>query len=128
MKKKIFIIDDDQDLLRFYQVMLESNDFTVTTFSNSKYGFEKLMSEKPDLLILDVMMSTDLDGYNTLHKIKENPSLKDLPVIMLTGMIDSLGVNLISGVEDDKLLPNVKFRNKPIEPNALVELINEMIK
>jgi two-component system alkaline phosphatase synthesis response regulator PhoP len=128
MKKKILLIDDDEDLLRSFQVTLESKGFDVVTVSDGKEGFSTLKSEKPDLLVLDVMMETDLEGYNLLHTIKKETDFKELPVIMLTGMVDQLGVNLYSGVEGNVLLPNVRFQDKPIDPLILVEIIQEMIK
>ncbi|MFA6923269.1 MAG: response regulator [Bacteroidales bacterium] len=128
MQKKILIIDDDHDLVRSFQVMLENNDYYVITASNSKEGFEKLKNEKPDLLILDVMMNTNLEGYNMLHTIKKEPDMKDLPIILLTGMLDTMGVNLVSGVDDEKMFPNVTFHDKPIYPAVLLELIKGLIR
>ncbi len=128
MKKKILLVDDDEDLLRSFQVMLESKGYDVITVSNGKEGFVKLKEEKPDLLVLDVMMDSNLEGYNLLHNIKKEPEYKKLPIIILTGMVDQLGVNLRSGVEDEKLLPNVCFQDKPIDPLILVELVEDMLK
>lgn len=128
MKKKILLVDDDEDLLRSFQVILESKGYEVITVSNGKDGFVKLKEEKPDLLVLDVMMDSNLEGYNLLHNIKKEPEYKKLPIIILTGMVDQLGVNLRSGVEDEKLLPNVCFQDKPIDPLILVELVEDMLK
>lgn len=128
MKKKILLIDDDKDLLRSFQITLESLGFAVITNTNAKECFGLLKSEKPDLLVLDVMMETNLEGYNLLHKIKKEEDYRNLPIILLTGMVDQLGVNLYSGVEDDKMLPHVHFRDKPIDPLLLGELISELLK
>jgi CheY-like chemotaxis protein len=128
MKNKILLIDDDEDLLRSFQVMLESKGFDVITSSDGKDGYTKLKNEKPDLLVLDVMMNTDLEGYNLLHVIKQEPAYKKIPIILLTGMIDKLGVNLISAVEDEKMLPNVHFQDKPIDPQVLVKMIQDLLK
>lgn len=128
MKNKILLIDDDEDLLRSFQVMIESKGFDVITASDGKDGYTKLKNEKPDLLVLDVMMNTDLEGYNLLHVIKQEPAYKKLPIILLTGMIDRLGVNLISGVEDEEMLPNVHFQDKPIDPQVLVKMIQDLLK
>ncbi len=128
MKKKILLVDDDEDLLRSLQVILESNGFDVLTAMEGKSGLAKLKNDNPDLLVLDVMMNTDLEGYNLLHDIKREPGFSSLPVIMLTGMADQLGVNLFPGVEDESLFPNVRFQDKPVNPGQLVELIQEMLK
>jgi two-component system phosphate regulon response regulator PhoB/two-component system alkaline phosphatase synthesis response regulator PhoP/two-component system response regulator VicR len=127
MKNKILLIDDDEDLIRSFQVMLESKGFDVITSSNGKDGYTKLKNENPDLLVLDVMMNTDLEGYNLLHVIKQEPVFKKIPIILLTGMIDKLGVNLVSGVEDETMLPNVHFQDKPIDPQVLVKMIQDLL-
>ena len=126
--KKIILIDDDQDLLRSFQVALENQGFSISTAENSKKGFELLQEENPDLLVLDVMMDTDLEGYNLLHKIKKDPRYRELPVILLTGMSDQLGVNLYSGVDDEKMFPNVHFQDKPVDPIRLGIMIQKMLE
>jgi CheY-like chemotaxis protein len=128
MKKKILLIDDDEDLIRSLQVTLESNDYDVITASDGKEGLAKLKNQKPDLLVLDVMMNTNLEGYTLLHIIKKEPEFQKLPIILLTGMVEQLGVNLNSGVEDTPTLPNVHYRDKPIDPFVLIELIGDLLK
>ena len=127
MKKKVLLIDDDEDLLRSFQVTLESKNYEVATASDSQEGFIKLKEQKPDLVVLDVMMNTNLEGYNMLHAIKKNAAYKNMPIILLTGMVDQMGVNLSSGVEDEKLFPNVHFQDKPIDPLLLADLITALL-
>jgi CheY-like chemotaxis protein len=128
MKKKVLLIDDDRDLVRSFSVSLEANGFDVISANSGKEGFELFTKEKADLIVLDIMMDSKLDGYNTLHKFKEDPANKALPVIVLTGMLDDLGVNLNPAVEDNELLPNVRFQDKPIDPRLLVGMIVEMLQ
>jgi two-component system, OmpR family, alkaline phosphatase synthesis response regulator PhoP len=128
MEKKILMIDDDQDLTRSFQVLLESQNYTVYIANDGQAGMQRLRNERPDLLILDVMMGTNLEGYDLLHLIKKEPALIHIPIILLTGMIDAMGVNLISAVEDEEMFPNVVFRDKPIEPSELLELVAKMMK
>lgn len=125
--KKILIIDDDIDLRQSFEVTLESQGFMVYSSPNGEEGYDLLLTEKPDLLVLDVMMRTSLEGYNLLHKIKQEEQFKNMPVILLTGMADQLGVNLASGVDDTKLLPHVYFQDKPIDPLKLVKMITDLI-
>ncbi|MFH0760468.1 MAG: response regulator [Bacteroidota bacterium] len=127
MNKRVLIIDDDEDLLRSFQVTLESQGFAVITSESGINGLALLRSEKPDLLVLDVMMKTNLEGYNLLHLIKKEPDFKKLPIIILTGMIDQLGVNLVSGVEDEVLFPNVWFQDKPVDPLFLAKMIEDIL-
>lgn len=126
--KKILLIDDDQDLLRSFQVALENQGFSIYTAGNGQDGYEMLQNEVPDLLVLDVMMDTNLEGYNLLHKIKKESKYRDLPVILLTGMSDQLGVNLYSGVDDEAMFPNVHFQDKPVDPIRLGIMIQKMLE
>jgi DNA-binding NtrC family response regulator len=127
MKQKILLIDDDQDLLRSLQVILESKGYEVLTTEDAKIGRSLIDSEKPDLLVLDVMMKSDLEGYYLMQKLKKEKEHHELPIIMLTGMKDQLGVNLYSAVEDESLFPNVHFQDKPIDAQSFLELIKEML-
>jgi len=128
MKKMILLIDDDEDLLRSFQVNLEIFGYNVVTAPNSDEGLIILKNEKPDLVVLDVMMNTNLEGFNFLLRIKNELEYKNLPILLLTGMSDQLGVNLFSAVEDVEILPNVRFRDKPIAPLELGELIEDMLQ
>lgn len=127
MQKKILLIDDDQDLLRSIQVTLESQGFSVKTAKDGDSGYTMMTNDPPDLLVLDVMMKTNLEGYYLLHKIKKNKLFISLPIILLTGMADEMGVNLASGVDDDGLFPNVHFQDKPIDPMQLAQMIEDLL-
>jgi DNA-binding response OmpR family regulator len=127
MSKKILMIDDDQDLLRSMQLILQNSGYNVVTSEDARIGYSKLQTEKPDLLVLDVMMKSDLEGYYLMQKIKKESEFHDLPIIMLTGMKDQLGVNLYAAVEDESLFPNVRFQDKPIEPQPFLALIKDML-
>jgi CheY-like chemotaxis protein len=127
MKQKILLVDDDPDLLRSLQVILESKGYEVITTQDAKTGHSILKTEEPDLLVLDVMMSSELEGYYLMQKIKKEEEYKNLPIIMLTGMKDQLGVNLYSAVEDTDLFPNVRFRDKPVEAMPFLEMIKDML-
>ena len=127
MKKKIYLIDDDEDLLRSFQVILEGKDYHVITSRDTGDGLDKLRNEKPDLLVLDVMMRTEFEGYEFLQKLKRDPDYRNLPVILLTGMRDHIGNDLISAVEDESVFPKVKYQDKPVYSHVLVEMIEEML-
>jgi CheY-like chemotaxis protein len=127
MKTKILLVDDDEDLIRSFQIIFESKGFDVVTAKNGQEGFVKLKADQPDLLVLDIMMNSNLEGYNLLNTIKKEPEYKKFPIIMLTGMRDQLGVNLYSAVEDESMFPNVRYLDKPIDPLTLAEIIRDML-
>jgi len=128
-KKQIVITDDDTDLLSSLQIMLEDKGFEVHTASTQDLGFELLKSVKPDLLIQDIMMETDLEGFGILNKLKSDPDFRKLPIIMLTGIAEAMEVNFRSAIEDDPdMFPHVVFLDKPVEPEVLFTEINTLLQ
>lgn len=83
MPTKILVCDDERHIVRLIQVNLERQGYTVTTAFDGKEGLEKIRSEKPDLVVLDVMMPY-MDGFEVLKTIRREPETENLPVIMLT--------------------------------------------
>ena len=81
--KKILLVDDDQALRQLYVTELASQKYETIEAANGQECLAKAKSEKPALILLDVMMP-DLDGIATLTKLKQDPELKDIPVMMLT--------------------------------------------
>ena len=85
-KKKILVVDDEQAFLRVLQNRLESMKYEVVTASNGKEALEKIKTDKPDAVLLDIMMPV-LDGIQTLKEIRKTD--KNLPVFMLTASSDA---------------------------------------
>lgn len=83
MPTKILVCDDERHIVRLIQVNLERQGYTVTTAFDGKEGLEKIRAEKPDLVVLDVMMPY-MDGFEVLKTIRREPETENLPVIMLT--------------------------------------------
>ena len=125
--KYILIIDDDKDLTRSLQVTLEGYNYNVDTANDAETGLEKFKSHKPDLLILDVMMATDMEGHRLAHTIKKDPENKDLPILVITGMLNAMGVNIRDAFEDIADLPFVFMLDKPFETDELLSRVELLI-
>lgn len=80
---KIMVVDDEKDILYLVKIMLKEDEYELILCSGGNIALEKLREEKPDLIFLDIMMP-DMTGMEVCRKIKENPELKEIPVIMLT--------------------------------------------
>jgi two-component system alkaline phosphatase synthesis response regulator PhoP len=78
-KIKILLVDDDADLVIAVGTILKNNNFDVVTAYNKKEGLEKLLTEKPDLAILDVMMEETHDGFDLARDIRKIPEYEKLP-------------------------------------------------
>ncbi len=123
--KKILIIDDDEDLLASTRLFLESHAYEVSTAINTKTGMDLIQRIHPDLIILDIMMDTNLEGFNFLRALKSDDALRSIPVIMNTGMAQSFGVNMRSAIEDIDNMPNTRFIEKSGDWEELVKAMDD---
>ncbi|MGD1860142.1 MAG: response regulator transcription factor [Leptolyngbyaceae cyanobacterium] len=118
---KVLLVDDEAGLREAVQAYLEDSGFTVEVASNAAEGWEKLQLATPDILISDIMMP-QVDGYEFLQQVREDPRYKSLPVVFLTarGMTGDRIQGYSAGV--DAYLP------KPFDPDELVAIISNLIE
>ena len=126
-KAKILIADDDPDIRDSLQALLESQQYTVVTAANKDEGMEKIRAEKPDLAILDVMMSTWEDGFEMSRELKKDPQFKNMPILMLTGIKDETGIDFKKTAGDPTWCPVDAFLEKPVEPVILLGEIAKLL-
>lgn len=100
-KNKILIIEDDSFISDMYRMKMESEGFDVKVAEDGQKGLEQINFEKPDLVLLDVVMPK-MDGFTVLQTIKEDPEIQDVPVVLLTnlGQKDSVEKGLKLGALD----------------------------
>ena len=129
MKKiKILIIDDDQDVVRAIQTYLENQQYIVVAAFNKTEGMEKLISEKPDLTILDIMMEKHHDGFEMSREIRANSRFDDMPILILTSIDEMTGVNYKAAMVDKDVLPVDGYLDKSVELNVLLSEIKELLE
>ena len=124
---KILIVDDDPDYVNVLKTILESEQYTVVTASDRTEGMEKIRTEKPDLTILDVMMSTWQDGFEMSRELKKDAEFKNMPVLMLTAVEQRSGIGFKSTAGDPTWLPVDAFLDKPVEPQVLLAEIKKLL-
>ena len=121
MAKRILVVDDDENILSLERTILEQKGFDVTSAGGGVEAL-KLLGEKTfDLVLLDVMMP-EVDGFTVCRKIKEDPRLKDVPVIFLTAK--GGGEALAEGFESGAIM----YINKPFTANKLLTIVNTMLE
>ncbi len=125
--RRILIIDDDRDLTASLQAILKENEYDVETANDAETGLEKFKAGKPDLLILDVMMAHNMEGHKIAHTIKGDPENTNLPILVITGMLDALGVNIRDAFEGVKNLPFVFMLDKPFKTDELLVMVEQLI-
>lgn len=126
-KPKILIIDDDYDLVAALKFTLTAAQHTVITAYNKTEGMEKIQSEKPALIVLDVMMSTWQDGFEMSRELKKNPKFKNIPILMHTAIAEKTGVEFKSSAGDPTWMPVDGFLNKPVEPAILLSEVEKLL-
>ncbi len=124
---KILIVEDDPDFTKALKVTLESEQYAVVTAADRMEGMEKIRNDKPDLVILDVMMSTCQDGFEMSREMKENSECKDIPILMLTAVKDKFGIDFKSSAGDPVWLPVDEFLDKPAEPHVLLTKVKKLL-
>jgi DNA-binding response OmpR family regulator len=126
MQKKILIIDDDIDLVEAMRLTLEKAGFEVIDAQDGQKGLEKINKQKPDLVILDVMMETQDEGFHIAYQIRNNEDISDLPIIMLTAVGSETGFSF-DKEKDEDFLPVDEFLEKPVNPDLLIEHVKKCI-
>jgi len=126
-KAKILIADDDPDIRESLQAILETQQYTVVTAVDKADGMEKIQAEKPDLSILDVMMSTWEDGFQMSRELKNDPQFKDMPIIMLTGIKKETGIDFKGSAGDPTWCPVDAYLEKPVEPEKLLTEVAKLL-
>lgn len=124
---KILIVDDDADLTEALKTTLESQRYSVVTAGDRKEGMEKVRAEKPDLLILDVMMSTWQDGFEMARELKKDPGSRGMPILILTAVKERTGIGFKSTAGDPDWLPVDGFLDKPVEPEILIAEVERLL-
>ena len=120
MGKKILIVDDEKDLIETVTFRLQASGYEVISANDGKAGLEKVKTEKPDLVILDIMLPK-MDGYKVCGLLKADSRYSKIPIILFTARAQESDIKMGEGVG-----ANV-YITKPFEPQVLMAKIKELI-
>ena len=124
---RILIIDDDPDITEAMSVVLENKGYTVASAADGSAGLEQVAAERPDLIILDVMMRISQEGFELSRQLKGSAEYKDIPILMLTAVKDKTGLDFKSTAGDESWLPVEEFLDKPVKPDVLLEKVASLL-
>ena len=132
MRKKaaVLVVDDDPDIRDAITIILKSHDYIVHTASNGKEAVKSLEQNKPDLMILDIMMATDTEGFDLAYDLRERPEFKNLPIIMLTSFLEKVreeGPGDFAYILGEQW-PAQWLLEKPLDPQKLLNKIEDILK
>ncbi|MFN3308025.1 MAG: PleD family two-component system response regulator [Anaerolineales bacterium] len=122
---KILIVDDDPDFVEATRIVLEKAGHSTLSAASGNECYQKMKSEKPDLVILDVIMDTALDGLTITQRIHEDEEINQIPIIMVTSIANTDYAALFP---TDEYIHINAFMSKPVEPAELIRQINKLLK
>ena len=126
--KRLLIIDDDPDFVAGIKAILVKAKYEVDVAYNPKDGFQALKSRAYDLLLLDVMMGRGAEGIMIARKLGKDPNLRDLPVLIITGIREQMAFLFPGQAVHPHFVPVDELVEKPIEPKFLLEKVAALLK
>lgn len=126
-RKKVIIIDDDVDILEAVRLTLENAGYEVLTSTGGQEGVGMIHQSPVDLIILDVMMARDTEGFQIAQDLKASPELKGIPILMMTSVGAKSGFQFDPKTDGD-YLPVEDYVDKPVDPEDLVARVNRLLK
>jgi CheY-like chemotaxis protein len=130
MAKKVLVVDDELDIRTFIITLLETEGYKPLSAADGKEGLEIARRDKPSLIILDVMMPKE-SGITMYRDLKNDPDLKDIPVIMLSALAKKTffhSQKVLDEYKDEKIPEPSAYIEKPPEPEELLEAIQNCLQ
>jgi len=126
--KRLLIIDDDPDYVDGIKSILEKADYKVDAVYNPKDGFAALETGNYDLLLLDIMMGRGAEGVMVARKINKDPKLREIPVLIITGIREQMAFLFPGQAVHPRILPTDELLEKPVDPKVLLEKVENLLK
>ncbi|MDQ7782756.1 MAG: response regulator [Desulfomonilaceae bacterium] len=128
MAKKVLIIDDEPDMVTFLSTLLEDNGYEVVTAVDGEEGLDKVKSEKPDLISLDLLMPNKT-GIKMYRELRKDPEVADIPVVMVTGFgkDDVPSMDFKKWVHERSIKAPEAYIEKPVDKEMLLNAVRQAI-
>lgn len=127
-QKRLIIIDDDPDFVGGIKSVLEKAEYIVDTAYNPKDGFQELQARHYDLLLLDIMMGRGAEGIALARKIRKDPKLREMPVLIITGVREQIAFLFPGQAVHPNFVDVDELVEKPVEPKLLLEKVDALLK
>jgi two-component system alkaline phosphatase synthesis response regulator PhoP len=125
--KQLLIVDDDPDFVAGIKAILDGAGYATDVAHNPKDGFAALHSKRYDLLLLDIMMGRGAEGVMMARKIRKEPALRDLPVLIITGIKEQIAFMFPGQAVHPRFMPVDELLEKPVEPELLLEKVRALL-
>ena len=124
---KIIVVDDDPGIRDSLQMILASHQYTVITAADRNEAMDKIRTEKPDLLILDIMMASWLDGLDMSKTLKDDQQFRDMPILMLTGVKEKTIFDFRPRAGGPDWCSVDAYLDKPVKPDLLLAEVERLL-
>ena len=121
---KILVVDDEPDFVETTRIVLEQAGYAVVSAASGDECLKVVREEKPDLIVLDVIMSSILDGLNVSQQLQEDPEHKDIPIVMVTSIANTDYAELFP---TDEYVHIDAFMTKPVQPDQLLSQVKRLL-
>jgi len=122
--RKVLLVDDDTDLVALNRVVLEKSGYVVVAAHTGRAGIEMARAEKPDVIVLDVMMTTNSEGFDVARALKGDEATRTIPLLMLTSVNRTVPFRF---EPDPTFLPVDRFLEKPLSPEELLKQVRSVV-
>lgn len=124
--KRILLIDDDLDMHTAVKMILEPEGYQVTCCLTGPAGLESMRAERPELVLLDIMLSSPSEGFHVAYEMKEDDTLKDIPVIMISAIGQKTGMDFARELGSDYVQAE-RFLEKPFDAQTLRDAVKKLL-
>jgi two-component system alkaline phosphatase synthesis response regulator PhoP len=127
-RKRLMIIDDDPDFVAGIRAILDGAGYDTEVAYNPKDGFAALKARSHDLLLLDIMMGRGAEGVMMARKLRKDPTLKDLPILIITGIREQIAFMFPGQAVHPNFVALNELIEKPVEPDLLLERVRALLQ
>jgi DNA-binding response OmpR family regulator len=127
-RRKLLIIDDDPDFVEGIKAILQTADYDVEAAYNPKAGLQALQTLSYDLLLLDIMMGRGAEGIMIARKMRKDPKLREVPVLIITGIREQMAFLFPGEAVHPHFVAVDELVEKPIEPKLLLEKVSALLQ
>lgn len=124
MAPTILVVDDDPDFVEITRTILLDEGYEVITAASGDEALRKVRSDKPDLILLDIMMDTILDGVNVSQELRDDPQLRQIPLVMISSITSTEHAEMFP---TDEYLHVDGWLSKPIQPQDLLKIVSRFV-
>ncbi|MBW2591670.1 MAG: response regulator [Deltaproteobacteria bacterium] len=128
-KGDVLVVDDDRDIRDSLKIVLENSGYAIRTAGNSREALAAIKNKLPDIMILDIMMSSDTEGFDLAFELQQTPEFENLPIIIMTSFLDKVkeeGPDQFQHIMGESWPAKWLFE-KPADPEKLIKKIEEIL-